>query len=443
MSLSNLIENPRHRMLLGFLLLASIVTRFIYFGWPDSSIIDEIPFARYLSSYFTHQYYLDVHPPLGKLIVAGFASLFDFQPIPWDTDWRQEYTDNNYLILRLIPTLFGVLLPLIIYLLAFQWWQDRKLAFFVALLVVFENALITQTRLLFWDSFLLCFGFASILFYSYYRENRRWRYLILCGLFSGAAFSIKWTALSFVVLPLLIEAVDLLWRRLKWRDVANTSATVLSMAMLVYVSVFYIHFSLLPLSGAGNGFMSEEFRRGLEGNRYTEEQKAEPQLSFFQKFGELNRRMYLTNRRMGDHPYASQWYQWPLGEKAVGYWRRGDRDIALQPNLMVWWAGSISIALLSIAFVLRPANWRDPLLWIMVGGFVINWLPFALIERVMFLHSYFVALMFSLLAVGWLVSSVPWLKKHYGWLMIPMLFGFIWMSHLTYGLPPAFWILQS
>jgi len=28
------------------------------------------------------------------------------------------------------------------------------------------------------------------------------------------------------------------------------------MAMLVYASVFYIHFSLLPLSGTGNAFMS-------------------------------------------------------------------------------------------------------------------------------------------------------------------------------------------
>ena len=84
--------------------------------------------------------------------------------------------------------------------------------------------------------------------------------------------------------------------------------------------------------------MSQEFRMGLEGNRYTENQQAEPQLSFVQKFGELNRRMYLTNQRMRDHPYGSKWYQWPLGEKAVGYWRRGELDIAMQPNLVVWWA---------------------------------------------------------------------------------------------------------
>ena len=443
MSLSRQISDPRHLTLLGFLLLASFLTRFIYFGWPDSAIIDEINFGKYLSSYFTHQYYLDVHPPLGKLIVAGFASFFDFEPILYGTDWRQEYTDNNYLILRFMPTLFGVLFPPIIYLLVYQWWKDRKLAFFIALLIVFENALLTQYRLLFWDSFLLCFGFTSLLFYSYYREHRRWRYLIICGLFAGAAVSIKWTAATFIALPLLMDGIDFLRRRLKWHELAKTTTLVLSMALLVYASVFYIHFSLLPLSGTGNAFMSQEFRMGLEGNRYTENQQAEPQLSFVQKFAELNRRMYLTNQRMRDHPYGSKWYQWPLGEKAVGYWRRGELDIAMQPNLVVWWAGSLSMLLLVAAAVSRPKNWRDPLLWFLLAGYAMNWLPFALIQRVMFLHSYFVAMIFSLLAMGWLINNLTSWKKYYGWLLIPVVIGFIWMSHLSYGLPPAFMILQS
>ena len=182
---------------------------------------------------------------------------------------------------------------------------------------------------------------------------------------------------------------------------------------------------------------------GLEGNRYTENQQAEPQLSFVQKFGELNRRMYLTNQRMRDHLYGSKWYQWPLGEKAVGYWRRGELDIAMQPKLVVWWAGSLSMLLLVAASVLRPENLRDPLLWFLLAGYAMNWLPFALIQRVMFLHSYFVAMIFSLLAMGWLINRLPWWKRHYGWLLIPVVIGFIWMSHLSYGLPPAFMILQS
>ena len=103
-------------------------------------------------------------------------------------------------------------------------------------------------------------------------------------MYPGAAVSIKWTAATFVALPLLVDGVDFLRRRLKWHEFAKTSALIMSMAMLVYASVFYIHFSLLPLSGTGNAFMSQEFRMGLEGNRYTENQRAEPQLSFVQKF---------------------------------------------------------------------------------------------------------------------------------------------------------------
>ena len=61
----------------------------------------------------------------------------------------------------------------------------------------------------------------------------------------------------------------------------------------------------------------------------------------------------------------------------------------MQPNLVVWWAGSLSMLLLVAAAVLRPKNWRDPLLWFLLAGYAMNWLPFALIPRVMFLHSYF------------------------------------------------------
>ena len=96
----------------------------------------------------------------------------------------------------------------------------------------------------------------------------------------------------------------------------------------------------------------------------------------------------------------------------------------MQPNLVVWWAGSLSMLLLVAAAVLRPQNWRDPLLWFLLADYAMNWLPFALIPRVMFLHSYFAAMIFSLLAMGWLINRLPWWKQHH-------------------GRPPAFMILQS
>jgi dolichyl-phosphate-mannose-protein mannosyltransferase len=421
--------------LIGFLLLAGLLTRFAFFGWPTSSIIDEVYFARYVSSYFTHQYYFDVHPPLARLLVAGFAAWFDFEPVPYDTDWRQEYTDGNYLILRFLPGAFGVVFPVVIFLLAERLWRDRRLAFFIAALVVLENAVITQSRLLFWEVFQLTFGFLGLLFYCHFRHSGRMVHLALTGLCAGAAVSVKWTGISFVALPLAIETIDCLRGRLRWWRLLRCGAVILSLAATIYASAFYVHFSLLPLSGPGDAFMSREFQSGLAGNRHaTDPPRA--QMGFLAKLTEINGEMYRTNKRMRDHPFGSRWYQWPLGEKAVGYWRQGALNIKLQPNRVVWWSATLSMVLLAGLLVARRELWADYRVWMLAGGFLGNWLPFASIGRVMFLHSYFMALIFSLMTLGWVLSELPWTRDRYTWFLAPAAVGYLATLHLTYGIPP-------
>lgn len=430
-------RNTPHSLLILIIFLSALLTRFLFFGWPAASIIDEIYFGNYLSSYFTHKYYFDVHPPLGKLIVAGFASFFGFDPILPGTHWKQEYTDNNYLILRFVPGIFGALLPVIIYLLAHQWWRDRCLAFFVALLIVFENALISQSRFLFWDSFLLCFGFAAVLFYSYYRETSKTRYLLLTGLCAGAAFSNKWTGATFIALPILLDAIWWLRKRISLVLLIRHVSIVLSMALLVYVAVFYIHFKLLPLSGAGDKHMTKQFQVGLIGNKYSGD-TVQPTMNFIEQFAEVNQEMFRANQHMSKHPASSHWYQWPLGEKSLGYWRKGKVDIALQANLVVWYLASLAMLALTSVFIVRPTHWRDESIIAIVLGMLMNWLPFALISRAMFIHSYLMALVFTILALGWILKTTPVLKHYYGWLLIPVFIGYLAMAHLTYGLPPVF-----
>ena len=430
-------RNAPHGVLILVLFAVAILTRYLFFGWPASSIIDEVYFGKYLSGYFTHKYYFDVHPPLGKFIVAGVAGFLEFEPILPNTHWKQEYTDNNYLVLRFVPGLFGAFLPVIIYLLTYQWWKDRLLSVFIGFLIVFENALISQSRFLFWDSFLLCFGFAAILFYSYYRQNSKLGYLILTGLCAGSAFSCKWTGATFIALPILLEALSWLKRRNSFALFFRNAFIVLGMALLVYVAIFYVHFKLLPVSGPGDDHMSKEFQMGLIGNKYTGYQ-TQPTMTFVEQFVEVNQEMYRANQRMSDHPASSHWYQWPFGEKSLGYWRQGKLDIALQANLVLWWMASISMLALTMVFIVRPAYWRDEPIITIVSGMLMNWLPFALISRVMFIHSYLMALVFTVMALGWVLKTTPVIKHYYGWLLIPVFIGYLAMAHLTYGIPPVF-----
>ena len=117
-----------------------------------------------------------------------------------------------------------------------------------------------------------------------------------------AALSVKWTAAGFVVLPLLVDGVDCLHRRLSLRHWQRNASVVLSTAFVVYAASFYVHFALLPLSGKGDAFMSKAFQAELIGNKYAGDDSL-PRLNFLEKFLELNAEMYRTNQRMRDHPY--------------------------------------------------------------------------------------------------------------------------------------------
>ncbi len=93
---------------------------------------------------------------------------------------------------------------------------------------------------------------------------------------------------------------------------------------------------------------------------------------------------------------------------------------------------------LTVVFIVRPTHWRDESIIAIVPGMLMNWLPFALISRVMFIHSYLMALVFTILALGWMLKTIPVVKYYYGWILIPVFIGYLAMAHLTYGLPPVF-----
>ena len=135
------------------ILTLSLLTRFIFFGHPNETIFDEVHFGKFISGYYTREYFFDIHPPLGKLAIAGFAKLFDFKPEFAFTDIGDKYPDKQYMILRFLPSLAGALLPVVIYLLLIQVGLNPLASFLGGLLIVFENALLAQSRYILLDSF--------------------------------------------------------------------------------------------------------------------------------------------------------------------------------------------------------------------------------------------------------------------------------------------------
>src|SRR3990167_8796044 len=151
-----------NKSLLLILLVVSVATHFAFFGHPNQTVFDEVHFGKFISGYYTHEYYFDIHPPLGKLMIAGFAKVFDFKPKFSFTEIGKTFPDNKYLALRFLPSLAGTLLPIVIFLLALQLKFTPRAAFIAGLLIAIEDALIVQTHYILMDGFLLLFGFSAL-----------------------------------------------------------------------------------------------------------------------------------------------------------------------------------------------------------------------------------------------------------------------------------------
>jgi dolichyl-phosphate-mannose--protein O-mannosyl transferase len=72
---------------------------------------------------------------------------------------------------------------------------------------------------------------------------------------------------------------------------------------------------------------------------------------------------------------------------------------------------------------------------LILGGFLLNWLPFISIGRVMFLYHYMVALIFAILALAHIIDENKYRNKIFAVLIILNAAAFIFFAPLTYGLP--------
>lgn len=430
-----------HKKQLLILILLGLATHFLFFGHPNQTVFDEVHFGKYVSGYYTHEYYFDIHPPLGKLLIAGFGKLFNFSAEGGSAyggsfaEIGDKFPDSKYMALRFLPSLAGSLIPAVIFLLALQFGFSRKAAFTAGILIALENGLLVQTRFMLMDGFLLLFGFLSLLFYFKSRRSLlAIRYWLLAAVFAGLAASIKWTGLTFLAVIMIVEAIKM-WRGKKFSLITSAVAKLLIIPFAVYFSVFALHFALLDKPGPGDAYMSQEFH----------------EKNVLKRFVELNMEMYRSNQRLtSDHPYSSKWYSWPFMTRPIFYWVDGDSRIYFLGNPAVWWASTVGAVLSIWYLVLSPKSpvglgpllgiknrRKDKILILLLGAYALNLLPFIGIQRVMFLYHYMIALVFAVLMLVYVVEKIyneRQAKIILTGLVLVSIASFFYFAPLTYGL---------
>src|SRR5581483_464191 len=254
----------------------AFITRLWRLGQPNAVVFDEAPYEQYASHYLTGTYYFNLHPPVGKLMLAAGAW---FLGVPAET----LAAPAPALALRVVPALAGALVIPVFWLLLRQLGANRRVAFLGALLLAFDNALLTASRFILIDSFLLLFILGAVTAWLAARRRTgraRWMWVGVSAVLCGLALGTKWTGLGALGVVGVVWLRDALARpaavigrnadgavsatsaarAAPSRRIAGEAAVLAVAPAAVYVAAFAVHFALLPRTGSDAAVMSPAFR---------------------------------------------------------------------------------------------------------------------------------------------------------------------------------------
>lgn len=250
---------------LGALTFVSVIVRLAMLGNPGVVIFDEVHFGGFAAKYLRGEFFFDLHPPLARLLVtlsgwlSGFKGDFNFHDI--GVDYKRHGVP--YVGMRAFSGVFGVATVPVSFLTVRAVGGGHLAALAAGLLVLFENSLVTQSRLILLDSFLVFFTAASLLSYALFTRLDKiksqqysaqwWTCLAATGFNLGCAASCKWVGL-FTVASVGVQVIWDLWGMwcntlVPMKKIGKAfGARALCLIMIpacIYVSTFWIHFKIL------------------------------------------------------------------------------------------------------------------------------------------------------------------------------------------------------
>ncbi|XP_059220092.1 protein O-mannosyl-transferase 2 isoform X3 [Stomoxys calcitrans] len=244
---------------------------------------DETHFGKMASWYINRTFFFDVHPPLGKMLIAlsGYLSGYNGR-FPFDKP-GDKYNGTRYEGMRYFCTTMGALIVPLVFDTVHDFTQSIGAAVVAAAYIMFDVGMLTLNQYILLDPILLFFMVASVWGmvkvsintskgYSY--TTKWWFFLFFTGTMLACTISVKFVGL-FVVLLVGFHTAFEIWTILGdlQKPIMETLNQLLcrSLALIIwpiclYLMFFYIHLHILNHSGNGDGFYSSAFQSSLIGN---------------------------------------------------------------------------------------------------------------------------------------------------------------------------------
>jgi dolichyl-phosphate-mannose--protein O-mannosyl transferase len=412
-------------LLLPLLILSvSYCTIFRGYEEPRALFWDENYHIAAAQKYLNGVFFMEPHPPLGKLLIAAGEYLLnanetDDQFIQTD---HAESTPSNFSFAgyRLIPTLLATLCPLLLYLTLSPFCSTRVSAL-AALFFALDNALVVHLRAAMLEGtqlfFILCFLLTlSRLIRSLLKSNDILGRPKLIAIGAVCGFSLACvltTKLNGIILfVLLAPCLWFLFKKDKLIDFASSS--FLSFAIF-YIAIWQIHFSLgrkiePKLSNRGFYQASLPYRLSLErdgGNSISFLSKIQDHYGYLAHYTNGVPNINFCKREENGSP----WYWWLVGGKSISYrWDKKDgitHFLYLIANPVGWALSLFGVLIAATASfswlfyrTLIP-NRNHYFLATLLSSWAVYLAIFGSLGRVMYLYHYFIPLL-----LGWMMLAL-------------------------------------
>ncbi len=419
-------SNP---VLLQGLVLFILTTTLVFYNLktPNHNVFDETYYIPSAQRYINGAFFLQSHPPLGKLLIALGQSIY--QPdtgaefINQQTlrdDWTNDMDITGY---RIAPAVFGCFVPLLIYLILSKILKNNWLAFGLALLVAFDTTFLILARIAMLDVFLFFFIFLGIYLFILLQafpqpDAKFYRLLAFFALVAACAANVKDTGLILFV-PLAYLFFKYGWK--KWKALLSIGAIFSTVFLTIYLGLWALHFSITPnLIGDYNHNVSHEYQQILD--------SISPDLNRAQglaiKVFYAIKEHYIDLSGISEDEFTSPWYKWPLGGKAILFrWLTEEgtyfKSIVFVGNPITWLLSFLGVlfgtaAVLSDIFFkhLRENAIRSKrLLVFFVSLYWLYLIPFWPNSRATYIYYYIPAMIFGLIILGLSLSLTEWFSS--------------------------------
>ncbi len=418
---------------LSFVLVTSFFTYFYRYNYPQAVFWDEPYHIAAAQKYLSGVYFMEQHPPLGKLLIAAGEKIVNANPVDdafittdYATGIEPSFSFAGY---RLFPTLLAWLTAPILFLIFLFFTKNPTLSALISFVYIFDNAEIMHSRGAMVDSPLTFFGMLMILLFLYLQDPKQKKIplhimlSVLFGVSFGLIMSTKVVGLIFI---LLVPAA-ILRMYPHWQKIALFCAASFAGFLVASVAVWQIHFSLgsriVPeLNNNGYYQASDEYKTILAEKKNTSllsfPVMIRDSLTYITFYNKGVPRLDLCKLDENGSPA----YFWPFGGRSINYrWQKNDdgsfQYLYLQSNPIAWLCGLFGVFLTAFFLMSRlllpsekPLK-HGYLMLVFFGLYTSYMLAISQLDRVMYLYHYFIPLLFSFILFGLVVDTLETLGR--------------------------------